>query len=266
MQDFNAIITRDGSVLHLPWGTHNEIVEHFAVPGNTSLARQNYWEYDILPPFVDGGGLQARGIEEPPDVVLSAAANLTDSLCAWHSGRNLRAIPTEWGDVVEHVYQVRGRRAPGYLNGRGGVYFSGIVKRLSDVHITRLIGSARIVRLDGTSVVDTMSGQARIDELCQHAVITDMRERAGIGKMSGRSCVETLCQSTVVAEMHDDARVIVMFGASRVLRLYGRASCGRACDGTVFTADSKVCKNALLASAERYKSVKIVREGESVFA
>ena len=266
MQDFNGIITRDGRALHTPWGTHLEIVAHYQVPENTSLVRQNYWEYDILAPFVDGGGLQARGIEEPPDVVVSAAANLTDDLCKWHSGRNLKSIPAKWGDVVEHVYQVQGRRTPKYLNGRGGVYFSASVDRLRDVRITRLIGSARIGCLDGSSVVESMSGRSRIDELAGDAVIKDMRERASIGKMTGRSRVETLCQSGVVEKMQDLTHVLLMFGAARVLGLYGRAVCGRACDGTVFTADERVDMQALLSSVDRYKCVKVVAEGESIFA
>lgn len=266
MQDFNAIITRGGKVLHLPWGSHSEIVAHFKVPENTSLVRQNYWEYDILTPFVDGGGLQARGVEEPPDAVMRAGANLTDDLCAWHSGRNLRSIPAEWSDVVEHVYQVRGRRTPRYLNGAGGVYFSGSVERLCDVHIMRLMGSARIGRLEGHSVVESMSGRSRIDELGGETSVRDMRERASIGKMTGRSCVETLCQSTVVEEMYDSARVVFMFGAARVLGLHGRAVCGRACDGTVFTADEHVAKQGLLSSTDKYKCVKVVADGESVFA
>lgn len=266
MQDFNAIITRDGRILHIPWGTHLEIIAHYQVPENTSLVRQNYWEYDILAPFVDGGGLQARGIEEPPDVVVHAAVNLTDDLCRWHSGRNLRAIPAEWGDVVEHIYQVRGRRTPRYLNGRGGVYFSGSVERLSDVHIMRLIGGARIGRLEGSSVVESMSGHTRIDELGTDAVIKDMRERASIGKMTGRSCVEILCQSGVVEKMYDSARVTLMFGASRVLNLHDRALCGRGCDGVVFSADAEIDKQALLSSVDRYKCVKIIADGESIYA
>ena len=266
MQDFNAIITRDGGVLHLPWGSHSEIVAHFEVPDNTSLVRQNYWEYDILAPFVDGGGLQVRGVEEPPDVVVRAAAELTCDLCEWHSGRNLRSIPAEWSDVVEHIYQVHGRRTPRYLNGVAGVYFSGSVEHLCDVHIMRLIGSARIGRLEGHSVVESMSGRSRIEELCGEARIKDMRERASIGKMSGRSCVETLCHSGLVEKMYDSARVVLMFGAARVLGLYGQAACGRACDGTVFTADEHVAMQGLLSSLDRYKRVKVVGEGESVFA
>ena len=266
MQDFNAIITRDGRVLHIAWAAHTEIVERCEVPENTSLVRRNYWEYDIRSAFVDGGGLQARGIEEPPEVVVRAAAKLTEDLCNWHQGRSLRTIPADWGDVVEHVYQVRGHRAPRYLNGRGAVYFSGHVKRLSDAHVMRLLGSATIGRLEGRSVVETISGRARIEEVGGDTVIEDMRERASIGEMSGRARVETLCQSAVVEEMHDSSQVVLMFGASRVMGLYGQAVCGRACDGVVFSASEPADEEALLASSDRYKSVRIITEGESIYA
>lgn len=266
MQDFDAIITRDGRVLHIAWATHTDIVERCEVPENTSPLRQNYWEYDILPPFVDGGGLQARGIEEPPEVVVHAAAKLTEDLCNWHRGRSLRSIPADWGDVVEHVYQVRGRRAPRYLSGRGAVYFSGHVKRLSDAHVMRLLGGATIGRLDGRSVVETISGRARIEEVAGDAVIKDMRERASIARMSGRARVEVLCQSGVVEEMHDSAQVVLMHGASRVMGLYGRALCGRASDGVVFSASQPADEKALLASSDRYREVKIIAEGESIYA
>lgn len=266
MQDFNAIITRDGRVLHLPWATHNDIVEHFQVPENTSLVRQNYWEYDIRVPFEDGGGLQARGIEEPPEAVVEAAEKLTRDLCMWHVGRNLRAVPEDWGDVVEHVYEVRGKRTPKYLNGRGGVYFAGNVDRLSDVRIRRLLGRARIGRLEGGAVVEFMAGSARIDELGGEAVIRDMRKQASIGRMTGRSCVELLCESGVVEKMRDEARVMRMWGASRVLALEGRAAAGRGPDKTVYTADPQVDEEGLLASMEGFERVKVIGEGESVYA
>lgn len=266
MQDFNAIITRDGRVLHIAWATHNDIIERYDVPENTSLVRQNYWEYDILPPFVDGGGLQARGIEEPPEGVVSAAAKLTEDLCNWHQGRGLRSIPAEWGDVVEHVYKVRGHRAPKYLNGRGGVYFSGHVERLSDAHVMRILGSATIGRLEGRSVVETISGRARIEEAGGDTVIKDMRERASIARMTGRARVQTLCQSAVVEEMHDSTHVVLMFGASRVMGLYGRALCGRACDGVVFSASEPEDEKGLISSVDRYASVRITAEGECIYA
>jgi len=266
MRDFNAIIMRDGRVLHIPWGTHTDIVEHYDIPENSSPLRQNYWEYDIMAPFVDGGGLQARGIEEPPEAVVRAAARLTENLCKWHRGRGLRSIPADWGDVVEHVYQVRGRRAPRYLNGRGGVYFSGRVERLTDAHIARLTGTATIGILEGSSVVETMSGRACIEEAAGETLIKDARERARIGKMTGRARVEVLCQSAVVEEMRDSSQVVLMFGASRVLRLYDRAVCARGCDGVVFCAAEPPDKNALLASRERYRSVRVIENGEEVYA
>ena len=257
---------RDGQVLHIAWGTHTDIVEHYRVPENTSLMRQNYWEYDIMAPFVDGGGLQARGVEDPPEVVVRAAERLTDNLCKWHSGCAFDSIPAEWGDVVEHVYQVHGHRAPRTLNGRGGVFFSGHVERLCDAHVMRLLGSATMGRLDGRSVVETMSGNVRIEEAGGDSVIKDMRERASIARMTGRARVETLCQSAVVEEMHDSARVVLMFGASRVNALHDRAVCGRACDGIVFSPSEPADAKALLASVDCYKSLKIVAEGEGVYA
>lgn len=266
MQDFNAIITRAGDILHLPWGSHTQIVEHYRVPENTSPYRQNYWEYDILPPFVDGGGLQARGIEEPPEEVLAAAARLTEDLCNWHSGRRLRSIPADWSDVVEHIYQIRGRRTPAYLNGRAGVYFSCSIDHLSDARIVRLIGSARIRRLDGASFVAGMSGQSHIDELAGDAIIQDVRERASIGKMTGRCRVEILCQSSIVQSMHDSSRVTLMHGAARILSLQDQATCARGCDGTVFTADPKADHQLLLAPESRYKSVKLIGSDEPVYA
>lgn len=266
VQDFNAIILRSGDILHLPWGSHTQIVDHYGVPENTSTYRQNYWEYDILPPFVDGGGLQARGIEEPPEQVLATAARLTDDLCNWHAGRRLRSIPPDWSDVVEHIYQIRGRRTPAYLNGRAGVYFSCNIDHLSDVRIVRLIGSARIGRLDGASVVASMSGQSHIEELAGDAVIQDVRERASIGKMTGRCRIEILCQSGIVQSMHDSSRVTLMHGASRILSLHDQATCARGCDGTVFTADLAADHRALLESESRYRSVQLIASGEPVYA
>ena len=266
MQDFNAIIMRDGRVLHIAWGTHTDIVEHFNVPENTSRVRQNYWEYDILPPFVDGGGLQARGVEEPPEVVARAAERLTENLCNWHRGHALRSIPAEWGDVVEHIYQVRGRRAPKYLNGRGGVYFSGRIERLADARITRLIGTATIGILDGRSVIETMSGRACVEEAAGGTLIQDARERARIGRMTGRARVEVLCQSAMVEEMHDSTQVVLMYGASRVMAIHGCAICGRACDGVVFCAAEPTDEAGLLASQERYRSVRVIQQGEQAYA
>jgi hypothetical protein len=78
--------------------------------------------------------------------------------------------------------------------------------------------------------------------------------------------VETLCQSAVVEKMRDSTRVVMMFGASRVLALYDRASCGRGCDGTVFTADRRVNRRRPVSSCKRYKRVKVVPAGESVLA
>ena len=44
MRDFDAAITRDGTVYRLPWATHLEIIEHFGIPENSSQWRQNYFE------------------------------------------------------------------------------------------------------------------------------------------------------------------------------------------------------------------------------
>ena len=37
------------------------------------------------------------------DIETWSAAKLTEDLCRWHVGRDMRTIPEDWGDVVEHV-------------------------------------------------------------------------------------------------------------------------------------------------------------------
>lgn len=266
MRDFDAVITRDGTVHHLPWGSHLDIIAHYGIRENVSLVRQNYWEYDIRTPFTDGIGLQARGVEEPPGRVVRAAERLTERLQNWHMGRDLRSIPKNWGDAVEHVYELRGSRAPKYLNGRGGVYFTGVLKELRDGRVRRLIGTARVELMAGAGRVDAMWGSARVDEMRDDSSVGEMRESAQVGLMRDRAVVELICQSASVEEMRDSSRVMIMHGSSRVLALYGSALCARGCDGVVSTPDRRVRKRAVLSAHERWKKVKVVEAGESVFA
>ncbi len=265
MRDFDAIITRDGTVHHLPWGAHLDIIAHYKIRENVSVVRQNYWEYDIRAPFTDGIGLQARGVEEPPERVVRAAERLTERLRNWHGGRDLRSIPKDWGDAVEHVYEIRGSRAPKYLNGRGGVYFTGVVKDLRE-SARRLIGTVRVGLMAGASSVDAMWGRARVDEMRDDSRVGEMRESAQVGRMRDRAAVEMICQSSLVEEMRGSSRVMIMHGSSRVLALYDSALCARGCDGVVSTPDRKVKNRAILSADDRWKKVKVVRAGESVFA
>jgi len=266
MRDFDAVITRDGTVYHLPWRVHLDIVRHFGIPENVSPWRQNYFEYDIRAPFTEGKGLQSRGVEDPPEAVIAASERLTERLRNWHRGRGLRSIPEDWGDVVEHVYEIKGPNTPKYLNGRGGVYFCGVVEEVRDEPIRRLLGTARIRLLAGSACVEQMWGRARVDEMRDRSQIGEMRESSQVGRMRDHSVIEMMCQSSCVEEMRDHAQVRIMYGASRVLAIFGAALCARGCDGVVFTADRRVKKRALLATNERWKKVKVLRKGESVFA
>jgi hypothetical protein len=236
MRDFDAVITRDGAVYHLAWANHLQTIAHFKIPENVSEWRQNYYEYDIHAPFTEVVGLQPRGIEEPPEEVIRSAERLTGQLRNWHRGLDLRSIPEDWGDVVEHVYEVLGpKRTPKYLNGWGGVYFCGALEEVRDGHIRRLLGTARVARLAGASCVDQMWGQSRVDEMRDAARIGEMRESARVSRMLGRSQVGMMCNSSSVEEMRGESRVLVMFGASRALGLYDSARCARAYDSTVYT-------------------------------
>ena len=267
MRDFDAVITRDGMVYHLAWANHLQTVAHFGIPENVSEWRQNYYEYDIHVPFTEGSGLQPRGIEEPPGAVVRSAQRLTEQLRNWHRGRGLRSIPEDWGDVVEHVYEVLGpKRTPKYLNGRGGVYFCGILEEVRDRRIHRLLGTARVVRLTGSSCVEQMWGQSRVDEMRDASSVGETRESAQIGRMFDRSQVGMTCMSSSVEEMRGDSRVLVMFGASRVLALFDSALCARACDSTVYTPDKKANKRAILSADKRWKAVKVIQEGKGVLA
>lgn len=266
MREFEANITRDGTVYHLPWGSHLDTAEYFKIPENRLRWRQNYYEYDLRVPFTDNLGLQARGIEDPPEAVLRSAERLTEKLRNWHRGQDLRSIPEDWGDVVEHVYEVRGSRTPKYLNGRGQVYFSGVLDEVGDEHIHRLLGSARIKRLAGSACVAQMWGQSRVDEMRDTARIESTWQSAQIGRMLDHAQIDMMCQSSVVEEMHDSSRILIMHGATRVLALHDQALCARGSDGAVFTANKKVRVRAILSAVERWKLVEVIQEGEGVFA
>lgn len=266
MREFEADITRDGTVCHLAWGSHMDAVRHFNIPENTSEWRQNYYEYDLRAPFTDNLGLQARGIEDPPEAVLRSAERLTEKLRNWHQGRDLRSIPEDWGDVVEHVYEVRGSKTPKYLNGRGGVYFCEALEEVRDRHIHRLLGTARIVRLVGSASVGQMWGQSRVDEMRDASRVESTWQSAKIGKLFDRARIDMMCQSSSVEEMRDNAQILIMHGASRVLALYDKSLCARGYDGTVHTPDRKIKKRVVLAINDRWKTVRIIRQGEGVFA
>ena len=66
--------------------------------------------------------------------------------------------------------------------------------------------------------------------------------------------------------MRDSSRVLIMYGASRVAALFDSALCVRGCDGTVCTTNKRVKKRALLSTDERWRTVKVIQEGESVFS
>jgi len=266
MRDFDAVITRDGTVYHLAWCNHQQTVAHFGIRENRSQWAQNYWESDIRAPFGEGLGLQARGIEEPPGPVVRNAEKLTERLHNWHRGRDLRGIPENWGDVVEHVFEIIGARAPKYLNGRGGVYFRGVLAEVRDQCVPRLLGTARIELLSGTARVDQMWGKSSIDEMRDTSSIGEMRESTRVERMFDRTVVGMMCNSSLVAEMHDTARIQIMYGASRVLALFDASLCGRGCDGTVFTTDPTLRQERTLSLDERWKAVEVVDAGTSVFA
>jgi len=267
MHAFDAVITRDGTVYHVPWGVHLDIISHYGIPENTSMVRQNYWEYDLRVPFAGGyGGLQLRDVEEPPEAVMAAAERLTGKLGNWHRGNALETIPDAWGDMVEHVYGMMGDETPEFLNGRGAVYFRGVVDEVGEGTVKRLVGGATVRRLSGAAVIEAMWARSRVDEMQDESRIGIAYEGASVGRMTGRSVIDTICQSTVVEEMRDSSRVMLMHGASRVLALHGRALAARGCDGVVCTPDKKVRKRALVKEHERWKKVKVVEEGASVFA
>ena len=267
MEAFDALITRDGSVYHVAWQTHTGIIAHFGIPENTSMVRQNYWEYDLRVPFSGTyNGLQARGIKEPPEVVVNAAERLTGMLRNWHHGRDLESIPPEWGDLVEHVYGVLGEETPRFLNGRGGVFFRDTVEEMVDGTVRRLIGSARVRRLAGAARIDGMWGRARVEEMVGESRIGCIWEAGSVGRMRQRSVIEILCQSAVVEEMWDRARVMIMHGASRVLALHDSSLAARACDGVVCTPDPNANPCQLLSADERWKQVKAIEPGDAVLA
>ena len=266
MREFEANITRDGTVCHLAWGSHTDTADHFKIPENRLKWRQSYYEYDLRAPFTDNLGLQARGIEDPPEAVFRSAERLTERLRNWHRGRDLRSIPDDWGDVVEHVYEVRGSRTPKYLNGRGGVYFSGVLDEVVEGRIHRLLGSAGIKRLAGTACVAQMWGQSRVDEMRDTARVESTWQSARIGKMFDHAQIDMTCQSSLVEEMHDSSRILIMHGATRVLALHDQALCARGADGMVLTADREVRAREILSAVERWKSVEVIGEGEGVFA
>lgn len=266
MRDFDAVITRDGAVYHLAWANHLQTIAHFGIPENKTEWRQNYFEYDIRAPFTEGLGLQARGVDDPSERVVRSAERLTERLHNWHRGRDLRGIPEDWGDVVEHVYEVLGSRAPKYLNGRGGVYFCGVLEEVRDKTVHRLLGTARIRRLTGSACVEQMWGRSRVDEMRDASKVGEMRESAHVGRMLGRSQVGMTCNSSSVEEMCDDSRVLIMHGASRAQALFDSALCARACDRTVYTPNKKLRRREVLSAVEWWKMVKVIQEGEGVFA
>ena len=267
MEAFDSIITRDGSVHHVAWQTHTGVIAHFGIPENTSPVRQNYWEYDLRVPFSGTyNGLQARGIEDPPEAVVGAAERLTQKLGNWHRGRELESIPGEWGDVVEHVHGVLGEATPEFLNGRGGVFFSGVVEEVSHGAVRRLIGSATITRLAGETRIDGMWGSARVEEMTGKSRIGGIWEAGSVGRMREDSVIEILCQSAVVEEMRDRARVMIMHGASRVLALYDASQAARACDGVVCTPDPNPDASSILRADERWKRVELIPPGQGILA
>lgn len=265
MRDLDAVITQDGTVYHLAWANHLQTIAHFKIPENVSEWRQNYYEYDIHAPFTDNLGLQARGIQDPPEAVVRSAERLTEQLRNWHRGLDFRSIPEDWGDVVEHVYETRGAKTPKYLNGRGGVYFCGELEEVREGCIHRLLGSARIRRLAGHACVSQVWGNARIDEMADRAQVESTWQAARIGKMSGWSQIGMMCQSSSVGEMRDDARILILHGATRVEALFGRALCARGADGFVFTPDGTVGRD-VLATHEKWQDLRFVAEGEAVHA
>ncbi|HEO71600.1 MAG TPA: hypothetical protein ENN80_10080 [Candidatus Hydrogenedentes bacterium] len=267
MQAFDAVITRDGTVHHVAWEAHTGIVARCGIPENTSIVRQNYWEYDLRVPFTGGyNGLQLRDVEEPPEAVVAAAEHLTERLCDWHRGRGLDAIPEDWGDVVEHVYGMMGEETPKFLNGRGGVRFAGRLAELDSGTLCRLIGAARVGRLCGSARVEAVWASARVDEMADAARIGVVYEAGIVGVMRDAAAVEMLCQSAVVSEMHDRSRVMIMHGASRVLALHGSSAAARGCDGVVSTPDAEADARALLAEDARWREVSIIPAGTGVLA
>ena len=266
MREFEADIGRDGTVYHLAWEGHGPTARHYNLPENTSAHRQNFFEYDLRAPFIDNLGLQERGIEDPPEVVVQAAERLTHKLRNWHQGRDLRSIPKDWGDVVEHVYENRGTRTPKYLNGRGGVYFTGELDEVTEGRINRLLGSAVIHRLAGNASIAQMWGRAHIEEMTDDACVESTWQAARIGTMSGRSQVNMMCQSSSVGEMRDESRVLIMHGATRIEAVYGRTFCVRGADGSVNTPDRTIEAERILSEHERWQSVQLITEGESVYA
>jgi len=266
VREFEANITRDGTVFHLPWGSHLDTAEYFKIPENRLKWRQNYYEYDLRAPFTDNLGLQARGIEDPPGPVLRSAERLTEKLRNWHRGRDLRSIPEDWGDVVEHVYEVRGPRTPKYLNGRGQVYFSGVLGEVRDEYIERLLGSAGIKRLAGSACVAQMWGQSRVDEMRDTARVESTWQSARVGRMLDHAQIDMMCQSSLVEQMHGSSRILIMHGATRVLALHDEALCARGSDGAVLTPNREVKAREILSAVEQWKSVEVINEGEGVFA
>ncbi len=267
MQAFDAVIIRDGTLYHVPWGAHLDIIAHHKIPENTSMVRQNYWEYDLRVPFAVGyNGLQPRDIEDPPEAVVAAAERMTEKLCNWHRGRALESIPESWGDMVEHVYGMMGDETPEFLNGRGGVYFRGVVEEIGDGNVKRLVGTAKVGRLSGSASIDAMWARSRVDEMSGKSRIGLIYEGASVGLMKDDSVIDTICQSTVVEEMRDASRVMLMHGASRVLALHDRALAARSCDGVVCTPDPDAQKSELLKEHDSWKSIKVIEAGTSVLA
>ena len=267
MEAFDAVIMRDGTVHHLPWQTHTGIIAHWKIPENTSPVRQHYWEYDLRAPFSGGyNGLQPRGIEDPPEVVVRAAERLTEKLGNWHRGRDLETLPDEWGDLVEHVFGVLGDETPEFLNGRGGVFFTGVVEEMTEDALPRLIGAATVRRLSGDARIGAMWGRARVDAMSDDARIGCVYEAGSVGCMRDDAVIEILCQSAIADEMHDRSRVMIMHGASRVLALYDASVAARAADGVVYTPDRDADRRQLLAADKRWKRVEIVEPGAAVLA
>ena len=266
MREFEADIGRDGTVYHLAWQGHGETARHYSLPENRSAHRQNYFEFDLRAPFTDNLGLQERGIEDPPEVVVSSARRLTDRLQNWHRGRDLRSIPSDWGDVVEHIYETRGEKTPKYLNGRGGVYFTGDLGEVTDGRIERLIGSATVARLAGDARVAQMWGRSRVEVADENACIESTWQAARIERMTGDSCIQMMCQGSSIGRLGGNARVLIMHGATRVEGVYGSAFCARGADGSVNTPDASLAESLELSANDRWKRVDVIAEGESVYA
>jgi hypothetical protein len=266
MREFEADIGRDGTIYHLSWHGHAVTARHYDLPENTSPNRQNYFEFDLRAPFIDNLGLQERGIESPPEAVFRAAERLSQRLRNWQKGRDLRSIPQDWGDVVEHVYEVRGDRTPKYLNGRGGVYFTGELGDVSEGRIERLIGSARIERLAGTASIGQMWGRSCIEEMDGNARVESTWQAARIEHMKGTSIVDMTCQSSSIGRLDENARVLIMNGATRVDGLFGSAFCACGADGSVNTPDASHVNTLDLSANHRWKAVVVVPEGEPIYA